>query len=192
MGLRSAGLIDRTGGGQRRVPDGVNRPTAAAVHGRGGIIQLAVEVLESKSDPRYKHFQTKIQNLVKKKILVEEMERNAARKIEPEMLLEARRAELGEKKQDHNLQMYLNAEQVNRKKVKELVERAEHQGNKLKTQVEGTINNQDKNLQDRIQRRKMRSEAGSLEKFKVNKGHVTEKNIAGQKLDAFFLPFEPL
>ena len=38
----------------------------------------------------------------------------------------------------------------------------------------------------------MRSEAGSVEKFKLAKGQVIEKNIAGQKLDVFFEPFEPL
>ena len=75
--------------------------------------------------------------------------------------------------------MYLNNEQVNRRRVKELVDMAEHQGNKIRSQVEGAISNQDKNLQDRIRRRKMRSEAGSVEKFRVAKGQVIDKNIAG-------------
>ena len=38
----------------------------------------------------------------------------------------------------------------------------------------------------------MRSEAGSLEKFKVVKGQVVEKNIAGRKYDAFFDPMDPI
>lgn len=68
--------------------------------------------------------------------------------------------ELGEKKQDYNLQMYLNKDQVTSKRIREFVDTAETKIKKLETRVQGSMISQDKDLEERIKRRKMRSEAG--------------------------------
>jgi hypothetical protein len=82
------------------------------------VIQIAVECLESKSDERYKYFGTKIQQLMKKKLILEEMNAKAVKKLDPELLLEVRRKELGERKEEYDMQMYLSNEQVNHKRIK--------------------------------------------------------------------------
>jgi len=45
-------------------------------------------------------------------------------------------------------------------------------------------------LDERIRRRKMRSDAGSIEKFKVVRGQVVECNLINQKMDDFFDPWD--
>jgi len=56
--------------------------------------------------------------------------------------------------------MYLNNEQVNAKKVREIVDIAENKLKRLSNRVQGAMISQDKELEERIRRRKMRSEAG--------------------------------
>jgi len=53
------------------------------------------------------------------------MNTKAIKKLDPELLLEVRRKELGERKEEYDMQMYLSSEQVDQKKIKELVEVAE-------------------------------------------------------------------
>ena len=53
---------------------------------------MAVEILESKSDPRYKYFNAKIQSLVKKRIILEEMQRATMKSVENDLLIEAKKA----------------------------------------------------------------------------------------------------
>lgn len=45
-------------------------------------------------------------------------------------------------------------------------------------------------MDERIRRRKMRSDAGSIEKFKVVRGQVVECNLINQKMDDFFDPWD--
>jgi hypothetical protein len=47
---------------------------------------VGVEILESKSDPRYKYFNAKIQSLVKKRIILEEMQRATQKVVENDLL----------------------------------------------------------------------------------------------------------
>ena len=68
-----------------------------------------------------------------------------------------RRKELGERKEEYDMQMYLSNEQLNQKKVKELVEVAESKLRRHETKIQSNISNQDKDLEERIKRRKMRS-----------------------------------
>ena len=75
--------------------------------------------------------------------------------------------------------MYLSNQQVNKQKVKEIVDIAESKLKRYGDKVQYNITSQDKELEERIRRRKMRSEAGSVEKFKLYKGQVLERNIAG-------------
>ena len=56
---------------------------------------MAVELLESKSDQRYKYFNAKIQSLVKKRIVLEEMHKATKKAMEPQALSEAKKAEMG-------------------------------------------------------------------------------------------------
>ena len=70
------------------------------------------------------------------------------------------KVELGEKKQDYNLQIYLNKDQVTSKRIREFVDTAETKIKKLETRVQGAMMIQDRDLEERIKRRKMRSEAG--------------------------------
>lgn len=50
------------------------------------LIQTAVEMLESKSDQRYKYFNGKIQTLVKRRIILEEMQRATRKLVNNELL----------------------------------------------------------------------------------------------------------
>jgi hypothetical protein len=50
--------------------------------------------------------------------------------------------------------------------------------------------NQDKELNERIRRRKMRSDAGSIEKFQVTRGQVMECNLLAQRTQDFFEPWD--
>ncbi len=65
---------------------------------------------------------------MKKRVVLEEMNKGKNRKLDSDLLLEARKKELGERKEEYDMQMYLSSE-INQKKVKELVDIAE---NKLK------------------------------------------------------------
>lgn len=90
------------------------------------------------------------------------MSRNSTKKLDSDLLLEARKKELGERREEYNMQMYLSSEQVNQKKVKEIVDIAETKLKRYETKIQSNISNQDKELEERIKRRKMRSEAGSV------------------------------
>ena len=94
---------------------------------------------------------------MKKKLILEEMNAKAVKKLDPELLLEVRRKELGERKEEYDMQMYLSNEQVNHKKIKELVEVAENKLRRHETKIQSNISNQDRDLEERIKRRKMRS-----------------------------------
>lgn len=59
--------------------------------------------------------------------------------------------------------MYLNKDQVTSKRIREFVDTAETKIKKLETRVQGAMISQDKDLEERIKRRKMRSEAGKEE-----------------------------
>jgi hypothetical protein len=59
---------------------------AAALHGKAPLTQTAVEMLESKSDQRYKYFNAKIQTLVKRRIILEEMQRATQKLVKNELL----------------------------------------------------------------------------------------------------------
>jgi hypothetical protein len=104
-------------------------------------------MLESRSDQRYKYFNAKIQSLVKRRIILEEMQRATQKLVENDLLKEAKKVELGEKKQDYNLQMYLNKDQVTSKKISEFVNTAETKIKKLETRVQGAMISQDKDLE---------------------------------------------
>ena len=53
---------------------------------------------------------------------------------------------MGEKKDDYNMQMYLNKEQISTKKIKQFVDIAETKIKKIETRVQGAIISQDKQL----------------------------------------------
>ena len=59
----------------------------ATLHGKCNGMKIAVECLESKSDDRYKYFSSKIQQLMKRKLILEEMNTKAIKKLDPELLL---------------------------------------------------------------------------------------------------------
>ena len=148
-------------------------------------MKIAVECLQSKSDDRYKYFNNKIQHLMKKKVVLEEMNLKASKKLDSELLLQARKNQLNNKKQEYDMQMYLSSQQVNRKRVKEIVDIAQSKLKRFQTTIQSNINSQGKELEERIKRRKMRSEAGSVQKFKVYKNKVVDVNLANQSQDFF-------
>lgn len=90
------------------------------------------------------------------------MQRATQKQLETDLLKEARKAEMGEKKQDYNLQVYLNRDQVTSKTVREFVDTAQTKIKRLETRVHGAMVSQDKDLEQRIRRRKMRSQAGNI------------------------------
>lgn len=53
--------------------------------------------------------------------------------------------------------MYLNKDQITSKKIREFVDTAESRIKILETRVQGAMISQDKDLEERIKRRKMRS-----------------------------------
>lgn len=46
------------------------------------------------------------------------MNRKSAKHIEPHLLIEAKKVEMDEKKEDYDLQIYLNKEHLNSKKIR--------------------------------------------------------------------------
>ncbi len=66
------------------------------------VAQLGVEVLEGKSDKRYKYFNSKIQTLMKKKHIVQELHiASTGKSADKKALLGVFEAEIGERKNDH-------------------------------------------------------------------------------------------
>jgi|JI6StandDraft_1071083.scaffolds.fasta_scaffold922288_1 hypothetical protein len=94
---------------------------------------------------------------MKKKVILDEMNRTSKKKLDSDLLLEARKKELGERKEDYDVHMYLSNEQINKQKVKEIVDIAESKLKRFGDKIQSNIKTQDKELEERIRRRKMRS-----------------------------------
>lgn len=94
---------------------------------------------------------------MKKKVILDEMNRTSKKKLDSDLLLEARKKELGERKEDYDVHMYLSNEQINKQKVKEIVDIAESKLKRFGDKIQSNIKSQDKELEERIRRRKMRS-----------------------------------
>jgi hypothetical protein len=60
----------------------LSHPSPPTLHGNTLISKIAVEHLESKSDLRYKYFNNKIQTLIKRKVVLEEMEKASKKKLD--------------------------------------------------------------------------------------------------------------
>ncbi len=92
---------------------------------------------------------------MKKKVILDEMNRTSKKKLDSDLLLEARKKELGERKEDYDVHMYLSNEQINKQKVKEIVDIAESKLKRFGDKIQSNIKTQDKELEERIRRRKM-------------------------------------
>jgi hypothetical protein len=87
-------------------------------------MQLGVEILESHSDKRYKYFNNKIQALMKQKHIIEELH-FASTGTKPSKLImgELKKMEGEERKSQHHIQMMLNSDQYDQKKIQEILEK---------------------------------------------------------------------
>ena len=79
--LLSDGSLNRGLEHQRGLQHRSHFKITSALYGNALLIKMAVEILESKSDPRYKYFNAKIQSLVKKRIILEEMQRATMKNV---------------------------------------------------------------------------------------------------------------
>lgn len=102
-----------------------------------------------------------------KKHIVKKLHEASGQGNSKQTITAVNKAQLKDKKDEYEINFYFNQGQVDIKKVKEMLTLAENK----KTQIEGKINTDIKKQQDkleqRLKERKMRSEAGSVKKFKL-------------------------
>jgi hypothetical protein len=127
-------------------------------------IQVAVEVLEGASDKRYDYFKRKIHSLMLKKHIVQQMHL-ATGKVDHQALQDSKRADLEARKNEHEAQVFFN--KTDNAQVQEILKKAEVQVKTLNTNIRTNIMTQEQNLEERIKNRKMKSDSGSINKFKI-------------------------
>ena len=83
------------------------------------INQLGVEVLQGNSDNRYKYFNNKIQGLMNKKHIIEELHlASTGRKADKEILKQVNKIEIEKRKNQYDIQKFLNSDQCDIKKIR--------------------------------------------------------------------------
>lgn len=115
-----------------------------------------MESLESKEDLRFKYFTRKLQSLLLRKSVADEL-RQAANLGSTEYMI----APPSEKRYEHEMKLYYSRDQSESQRVQELVRNVEQ---KLKS-YEGIVTNQlakqKHNILDRVRLRKQRSETST-------------------------------
>jgi uncharacterized FlaG/YvyC family protein len=105
---------------------------------------MAVEVLESSADARYDYFKRKIHTLMLKKHIVEQMHFALGKPIPQQTIAECERAELEQRKYQHEAQVYFN--KTDNSKVQEILKKAEQQVKALNTNLRRNIISQEEKL----------------------------------------------
>ncbi len=108
-----------------------------------------------------------------KKHIVEQMHFATGKVPDEKTLKDCSKAELQARKNEHEAQVYFNKTDTN--KVQEILKKAELQVNTLNTNIRKNILSQEQTLQQRIKNRKMKSESGSLSKFKIQSHNAQVK-----------------
>ena len=103
---------------------------------------------------------------MKKKHVVEEMHlASTGKKATKEALADVSREERGVRKNEHDIQVFLNAEQCDIKKIKEIMQKEEEKLKSFQTKLHNNLKDQEEKIKARINMRKMRSECFSPRKF---------------------------
>ena len=90
----------------------------------------------ARSDQRYKYFSMKIQDLMRKKLILEEMKIKTSKENGFRGSVGGTQEATGDRKEEYDMQMYLSNDQVNRKKVKEIVDIADNRLKRYETKVQ--------------------------------------------------------
>lgn len=99
-----------------------------------------------------------------KKHIVQQMHL-ATGKVDQQALQDCKRADLQARKNEHEAHVFFN--KTDNAQVQEILKKAEVQVKNLNTNIRTNIMTQQQNLEQRIKNRKMKSENGSLNKFKI-------------------------
>lgn len=108
-----------------------------------------------------------------KKHIVEQLA--LGRAVDATTLQECNRVDLEQRKNQHEAQVYFN--KTDNSKVQEIIKKAEIQVKTLNNNLKNSINSQEVKLEERIKMRKMKSESGSVSKFKIG-AHNAQANEA--------------
>lgn len=123
---------------------------------RGLSAQVGVEALEGHEDQRFRFFSRKLQTLMLKKPVAEQL-RSAANM--PLHALSPQRQQ--EKRQEHEIQLMYNQEVHERHRVRELVQNVEEKLKSYQGIVHRQIKKQEDQIRERIQLRKLKSDSGN-------------------------------
>lgn len=142
---------------------------------------MAVEVLESASDCRYDYFKRKIHSLMLKKHIVEQMHFAEGKTMTKATIEECEKAELEKRKYQHEAQVYFN--KTDNTKVKEILKKAELQVKTLNSNLRKNILSQEATLEERIKNRKMKSESGSVHKYRIESHNAKDVDTPPRRND---------
>ena len=88
-------------------------------------------MLENEDDPRYNYFNTKIHNLMMRKIVIQQLHRTATgMAADPKTIQMAQQRELDNKKSEHELQIYLQKDQYNTSAIAQMIKNEEKHSSK--------------------------------------------------------------
>lgn len=116
-----------------------------------------------------------------KKHIVEQMHFATGRTVDQKTLDDCFKADLETRKNEHEAQVYFNKTDNN--KVQEILKKAELQVKTLNTNIRKNIMTQEEQLEQRIKNRKLKSESGSVSKFKIESHNAQAKPQEKPKVD---------
>ncbi len=108
-----------------------------------------------------------------KKHIVELMHFASGKTVDQKTLEDCFKADLEARKNEHEAQVFFN--KTDNTKVQEILKKAELQVKTLNTNIRKNILSQEQQLEERIKNRKMKSESGSISKFKIESHNAQAK-----------------
>lgn len=102
---------------------------------------------------------------------------STGRKAPKAALAEVNKEERGQRKDEHDIQVFLNAEQCDIKRIKELIQTEENKFKEFESRKKNNLKEQEDRINDRIQRRKMKSECFSPRKFDLGSNPVKKEEM---------------
>lgn len=116
-----------------------------------------MESLESKEDPRFKYFTRKLQSLLLRKSVADELRQAANISSSNEYMM----GPSNEKRNEHEMQLYYFRDQSEKTKVQELVRSVETKLKSYEGIVSSQLAKQKDSILDRVKMRKQRSETST-------------------------------